>query len=88
MSIEKLTSGKTVRIVFLICCILFTAAFIYDAVSSATHRKYVESELYDIVIRISDLDSNVDSVWRNARSIDNKIDKIDESLSLISRRIR
>ena len=86
MSNEKY--GKTARVILIVCCILFTAAFIYDAVSSAIHRKYVESELYDIVRRISDLDSNVDSVWRNARSIDNKIDKIDESLSQISRRLR
>jgi hypothetical protein len=74
--IEKLT-----RIVFLICCILFTSAFIFDVVKSNTHRKYVESKLRDIEDRGIGIDSDLNLVLYD-------LNEIKSSLSTINRQLR
>jgi len=74
--IEKLT-----RIVFLICCILFTTAFIFDVVKSNTHREYVERKLRDIEDRGIGIDSDLNLVLYD-------LNEIKTTLSTLNRRLK
>jgi uncharacterized protein YoxC len=76
-----------VKFVLIICCILFTAAFVFDVVSSAVHREYVEREMYNIKSKLDHLEVRVGSINRENGELFEKLNDIEEALEWITRRI-
>lgn len=57
--IDKLADGKTMRFILVVCCVLFTAAFIFSVVDAHIQREEIRYELGWIGKQLSSIKNNL-----------------------------